>query len=71
MATNDDSKIPLELPRNEAAACSQFLKRIDYHTVGRFCAVCVTYSGRSEHDTAWAALCMLRRELAEAGYGPR
>jgi hypothetical protein len=66
-----EDHIPLELPRNEAAAFSQFVKRVDYETVRRFCAVCVTYGGRSEHDTAWAALCMLRRELAEAGLNPR
>jgi hypothetical protein len=71
MGTIDDNKIPLELPRSEAAAFSQFVKRVDYDTVGRFCAVCVTYSGRSEHDTAWSALRMLQRQLAEAGYDPR
>jgi hypothetical protein len=68
---DQNGSIPLELPRLEAAVFSQLVKRIDYDTVGRFCAVCVTYSGRSEHDTAWAALAMLRRQLAEAGYEPR
>ncbi len=71
MATNDDSKIPLELPPDEAGAFSQFCKRVDYETVGRFTAPRVTYGGRSEHDTAWSALCLLRRQLAEAGYAPR
>ncbi len=70
-ATNDDSKIPLELPPDEAAAFSQFCKRIDYDTVGRFAAVSVTYNGRSEHDVSWSALQMLRRQLAEAGFAPR
>jgi hypothetical protein len=71
MAANDDSKIPLELPRSEAAAFSQFTKRIDYDTVGRFAAMSITYDGRSEHDTVWCAISMLRHQLAEAGFDPR
>ena len=71
MAEKDATTIPLELPPNEAAAFSQFVKRVDYDTVGRFTARTVTYNGRSEHDTAWSALCMLRRQLAEAGFDPR
>jgi hypothetical protein len=71
MATNDDIKIPLELPRNEAAAFSQFTKRIDYDTVGKFADRKATYDGRTEHDTAWSALRMLQRQLAEAGFNPR
>ena len=71
MAAQDASTIPLELPPNEAAAFSQFVKRVDYDTVGRLTARTVTYGGRTEHDTAWSALQMLRRELAEAGFAPR
>ena len=71
MATNDDSKIPLELPRSEAAACSQFLKRIDYDTMGRFTSIFVFYSGRTEHDVAWSAVRIVQRQLAEAGFAPR
>jgi len=71
MADQDVSTIPLELPPNEAAAFSQFVKRVDYDTVGRFTARTVTYGGRTEHDTAWCAINMLRRELAEAGFDPR
>jgi hypothetical protein len=71
MATNNDSKIPLELPRTEAAAFSQFLKRIDYDTIGRFAAVTVTYDGRAEHYVIWCALTTLRHQLAEAGFAPR
>jgi len=63
--------IPLELPSNEAAAFSQFTKRIDFDTVGRFTAVRVTYGGRGEHDVAWCAINMLQRQLAEAGFNPR
>jgi len=63
--------IPLKLPANEAAAFSQFTKRVDYDTVGRFTAVRVTYGGRSERDVAWCAVNMLRRRLAEAGFAPQ
>ncbi len=70
-ATENASTIPLELPPNEAAAFSQFAKRIDYDTVGRFTAPMVTYGGRTEHDVAWCAVNMLQRQLAEAGYDPR
>jgi hypothetical protein len=68
MAKATEDHIPLELPRNEAGAFFQFVKRVDYATLGRFTAPRVTYGGRSEHDTAWAALAMLRRQLAEAGF---
>jgi hypothetical protein len=63
--------IPLELPRSEAAAFSQFLKRIDYDTVGRFATATVTYDGRAEHYVMWCALATLRHQLAEAGFAPR
>jgi hypothetical protein len=63
--------IPLELPRSEAAAFSQFLKRIDYNTVGRFASVDVTYDGRAEHYVMWCALTTLRHQLAEVGFDPR
>ena len=63
--------IPLELPPDEAEAFSQFVKLVDYDTVGCFCALVVTYNVRSEHDTAWCAINMLRRKLAEAGFAPR
>lgn len=70
-ADKNASMIPLELPSNEAAAFSQLVKRIDYDTVGRFAAVTVTYDGRSEHDSMWCAVNMLREQLAEAGFAPR
>jgi hypothetical protein len=63
--------IPLELPRDEAAAFAQVAKRLDYDCVGRYTAAFVTYNGRSEHDVAWSAVNMLRRQLAEAGLSPR
>jgi hypothetical protein len=66
-----DIIIPLELPRDEALAFAQFLKRINYDTCCRFAAATVTYSGRFEGDVMWSAVCMLQRQFAEAGFAPR
>ena len=71
MGNSDAITIPLELPRSEAAAFSQFCKRVDYDTVGRFAALTVTYDGRAEHYVMWCALTTLRHQLAEAGFAPR
>jgi hypothetical protein len=71
MATPDTVTITLILPPNETAALAQFVKRVDYDTVGRFTSTFVFYSGRTEHDTVWSGLCILRVALAEAGFNPR
>jgi hypothetical protein len=71
MAQAAKDHIQLELPRNEAMAFSQFVKRVDYETLGRFASTFVFYGGRSEHNTSWSALRMLQRQLAEAGFNPR
>jgi|GraSoi2013_100cm_1033763.scaffolds.fasta_scaffold278181_2 hypothetical protein len=39
MATEEDRPIPLRLPRDEATALSQFVKRVDYETCARFASV--------------------------------
>ena len=70
-ATQEPTIIPLELPRSEAAAFSQFLKRIDYDTCARFASTFVFYSGRTEGDTMWSAVCLVQRQLADAGFNPR
>ncbi len=70
MADPEAITIPLELPRDEAAALSQFVKRVDYDTCIRFASVTTTYGGRSEGDVMWSAVCMLQRQLAEAGFAP-
>jgi len=71
MADPEAITIPLEVPRDEAAALSQFVKRVDYETCVRFASVTTTYGGRSEGDVMWSAVCMLQRQLAEAGFAPR
>jgi hypothetical protein len=71
MAAQDVITIPLTMPFDEAAAMAQFVKRIDYETCNRFASVCYTYGARSEGDVMWSAICLLQRQLAEAGFAPR
>jgi hypothetical protein len=63
--------IPITLPFDETQALAQFVKRIDYETCCRFASVCWTYGARSEGDVMWSAICLLQRQLAEAGFAPR
>jgi hypothetical protein len=63
--------IPFELPRDEATALAQFVKRIHWGTCSRFASRTTTYDGRSEADVMWSAVCMLQNQLAEAGFAPR
>ena len=64
--------IALRLPDDEAVALAQFVKRVDYETVNRFASPCATYgNGRTEADTMWCAVCLLQRQLGEAGFAPR
>jgi hypothetical protein len=71
MANQKAITIPFELPHDEAAALAQFVKRVDYNTCTRFVNSTVTYNGRAEGDVMWSAICMLQRQLAEAGFAPR
>jgi hypothetical protein len=59
------------LPSAEAMALAAFVRRVDCYTVGRFCAVSVTYDTRSEHDVMWCAITTLRQSLGAAGFAPR
>jgi hypothetical protein len=63
--------ISLDMPANELAALAQFVKRVDFNTCKRFASVSTTYDSRSEDDTMWSAVCLLQRQLADAGYAPR
>jgi hypothetical protein len=63
--------IPLNLPSDEALALAQFCKRLDYDSVNRFASPCTTYgAGRTEGDTMWCSVNMLRAALADAGFAP-
>jgi hypothetical protein len=61
----------LELPRDEARALAQIVKLIDYNMCVKWSSMTRTYGPRSEHDVMWSAVCMLERQLAEAGLEPR
>lgn len=64
--------IPLELPSSdEAVALAQYVKRIGYEDVNKFASPCITYGGRTEADVMWSAVCVLQRQLADAGFAPR
>jgi len=71
MATQDVITIPFDMPRNEWSAFAQFCKRVDYGTCTRLASPTTTYNGRVEGDVMWSAVCMLQRQLAEAGFAPR
>jgi hypothetical protein len=71
MAGSESTTIPLELPRDEARALAQLVKRIDYGTCARFASITTKYGARSEGDVMWSAVCMLQRQLGEAGFDPR
>ena len=72
MANQQVITIRLELPSpDEAAALAQFVKRLGYDDCVRKASLFVFYSGRTEADVMWAALCILQRELAAAGFSPR
>jgi len=71
MATDHTITIPLELLPDEAAALAQLVKRIGYNDCAKLADRHVTYNGRCEGDVMWSAVCMLQRELAEAGFAPR
>jgi hypothetical protein len=71
MANPETITIPVTLPLDETAALAQFVKRVDCDTCCRFAAVCYTYGTRSEGDVMWSAICILQRQLADAGFAPR
>lgn len=64
--------IPLELPEDEATALAQLVKRIGYDHLGRLSRRSPPYpDGRCEQDVMWAAVQLLQRQLAIAGFDPR
>jgi hypothetical protein len=66
-----DYDVMLVIPETEAKALARLVGRIDYDTCNRFASVCHTYGNRSEADVMWSAICILQRQLAQAGFAPR
>jgi hypothetical protein len=71
VAGNAPVPIALTLPRAEATALAQFLKRIGFEDVAKFTSATVTYNGLAEGEVIWSGVLMLQRALADAGYAPR
>ena len=64
--------IPIDLPRDEAFAFAEFLKRSSYDDCLRRSNRIKRYSdGREEADVMWSALRLVENQFAEAGFAPR
>jgi hypothetical protein len=62
------TKIILELPRDQAMALAQMVKRFTYEDAERFAN---PHDGGRERDTMLEGILSLQRGLAEAGFAPR
>ena len=72
MATPEVITIPLDLPRDEATAFAELLKRTSYDDCLRRSNRNKHYSdGRAEADVMWSALRLVEGQFAEAGFAPR
>ena len=64
--------IPLRLPRDEASAFAELLKRTSYDDCARRSNRRKQYSdGREEADVMWSGLRLVETQFAEAGFAPR
>jgi hypothetical protein len=72
MAELEIITIPLHLPRDEATAFAELLKRTSYDDCLRRSNRRKTYSdGREEVDVMWAGLRLVESQFADAGFAPR
>ena len=72
MADSNPITIPLDLPRDEACAFAELLKRTSYDDCLRRSNRNRRYSdGREEVDVMWAGLRLVETQFAEAGFSPR
>jgi hypothetical protein len=72
MADVEVITIPLHLPRPEAEAFAELLKRTSYDDCLRRSNRRKTYSdGREEVDVMWAGLRLVESQFGEAGFCPR
>ncbi len=69
MSDAEVTEIHMALPRLEALALANLLKRVDFETVARMASVSVVADGKSEADLIWLALIGVRNALAQAGTG--
>jgi hypothetical protein len=72
MANQEVITIPLDLPRDEASAFAELLKRTSYDDCLRRSNRLKRYSdGREEVDVMWAGLRLVETQFAGAGFAPR
>jgi hypothetical protein len=72
MADPEVITIPLDLPRDEATAFAELLKRTSYDDCLRRSNRNKKYSdGREEVDVMWAGLRLVETQFGEAGFSPR
>jgi hypothetical protein len=72
MAASEIITIPLDLPRDEANAFAELLKRTSYDDCLRRANRCKQYAdGREEVDVMWAGLRLVETQFAAAGFAPR
>ena len=72
MATPEVITIPIDLPRDEACAFAELLKRTSYDDCLRRSNRNKRYpDGREEADVMWAGLRLVENQFAEAGFCPR
>jgi hypothetical protein len=72
MANPEVITIPLDLPRDEATAFAELLKRTSYDDCLRRSNRLKRYSdGREEVDVMWSGLRLVETQFAEAGFAPR
>ena len=72
MAAQEVITIPLDLPRDEACAFAELLKRTSYDDCLRRSNRKKHYSdGREEVDVMWAGLRLVEAQFVEAGFAPR
>lgn len=63
--------IEFSLPRLEAFAFAQMLKRFGYDDAAKYASRFDKYDGRCEQDVIWCAIQMIERQLKEQGIAPR
>jgi hypothetical protein len=72
VADSNAITIPLDLPRDEACAFAELLKRTSYDDGLRRSNRNKRYGdGRAEADVMWAGLRLVESQFAEAGFAPR
>ncbi len=72
MGNTEVITIPIDMPRDEATAFAELLKRTSYDDCLRRSNRNKRYpDGRAEADVMWAGLRLVETQFNEAGFAPR